>query len=77
MATVTIYRFDVYEISSDSVRRSRRWGTRDAIERIACGRVVEETALEVDESVIESDIPGFTVIDFNPKPRVGFQTRID
>ena len=76
MSTVTIYRFNVYEISSDSVRQSRRWGTREAVEQIACGRVLEDTALEVDDSIIKSDIPGFTEIDFNPKRRTGFQTRI-
>jgi hypothetical protein len=57
--------------------RSRRWGTREAIKDIACGRVVEESALEVEESAVKSDIHGFTEKDFNPRPRKGFQTRVD
>jgi hypothetical protein len=77
VSTVTIYRFNVYDITSDPVRQSRRWGTREAIEQIACGKVIEDTALEVDDTVIKSDIQGFTEIDFNPKRRTGFQTRVE
>lgn len=77
MATVTIYRFEVYRIDSDEVVKSRRWGTRDAIRDIACGRVLEETAKEVDESVVESDIHGFSMRDFDPDARpAGFQTQV-
>jgi hypothetical protein len=76
MARVTIYRFGVYDIQSDQVVTSKRWGTREAIVEIARGRVLDETAAEVDESAVASDLQGFTVRDFNPHPRIGFQTYV-
>jgi hypothetical protein len=77
MPMVTIYQFEVYRIDSDEVMKSRRWGTREAIIEIAHGRVLEESAIEVDESVVASDIHGFTVRDFNPQPCSGFQTSVE
>ena len=76
MATATICRFKVYDIQSDQVVTSRRYGTREAIVEIAHGRVLESTATEVDESAVVSDIHCFTVRDFNPHPRRGFQTSV-
>lgn len=76
--TVTIYQFEVYRIDSDEVVKSRRWGTREAIIQIAHGRVREHTAREVDESVVGSDIHGFTKRDFDLDARPpGFQTHVD
>ena len=75
MPTVTIYQFEVYRIDSDEVVKSRRWGTREAIRDIARGLVLEDTAREVDESVITSDIHGFSTRDFDPDARPpGFQS---
>jgi hypothetical protein len=77
MTTVTIFQFEVYRIDSDEVVKSRRWGTREAIRNIACGRVLEDTAREVDETVVTSDLQGFTKRDFDPDARpTGFQTRV-
>ena len=76
MAKVTIFRFEVYDIQSDQVIPSKRWGTRAAIIEIAHGRVLEDTATEVDESAVASDIRGFTVRDFNPHSRRGFHTEV-
>jgi hypothetical protein len=75
MAKIRIYRFTKYNIDSDEVMRSRRWATREAIGRIH-GTVLEDTAVEVDESVLGTEIEGMTVRDFNPKPRGEFQTQI-
>jgi hypothetical protein len=61
---VTIYQFTVYDISQDEMRRSRRWGTREAIERIRSGSVLEETATEVEGSCLDDN--GMTQRDFNP-----------
>ena len=66
MAKITIYRFEVYDVSIDDITKSRRWGTREAVESIARGRVLPETATEVDGCVVDSDIQGFTVRDFQP-----------
>ena len=76
MRKVTIYKFEVYNPQTDEIVKSRRWGTEEAIREIANGRVLKDTAIEVDESVVASDIPGFTVRDFNPHPRAGFQTSV-
>jgi len=76
---VTVYRFRVYDSAADEFRPSRRWGTREAIEDIAHGEVIEESATEVDESVSRSDIPGLTSREFNPNRATGdggFQTRM-
>jgi len=78
MAKLTVYQFQVYDIRDDAIVKSKRWGTREAIVEIACGQVLEDTAIEVDESAIRSDIHGFTVIGFDPRPRrPGFQTQVE
>jgi len=47
MAKVTVYQFEVYDIQSDQTIKSRRWvGTAEAVKEIACGRVIEDTAIE-------------------------------
>jgi hypothetical protein len=77
MSKATIYQFELYDIQSDQVVKSKRWGTREAIVEIACGQVLEDTAIEVDDTVILSDIHGFTVIGFDPHRRpAGFQTQV-
>jgi hypothetical protein len=77
MAKLTIYRFEVYDIQSDQVVTSKRWGTREAIVETAHGRVLEDTAVEVDGSAVASDIHGFTERGFNPHARSGFQAAVD
>ena len=77
MTTVTIFQFEVYKMDSEEVVRSRRWGIREAIRNIACGRVLEDTARRVDESVVASDLEGFTKCDFDSDASPsGFQTRV-
>ena len=69
---VTIYRFQTYDVHADQMKESRRWGTREAVRDIVCGKVIESSAVDVDESAIESDIQGLTAIDYNPRPRKDF-----
>jgi hypothetical protein len=66
MSKITIYQFEVWDVISDQTRKSRRWGTREAIQEIAHGRVLEETATEVEDFAVRSDIFGFTKIGFDP-----------
>ncbi len=68
MTKVTVYRFRLYDISTDENRQSRRWATLKAIERI-CGEVLKDTETEVDASVLDSN--GMTERDFNPHERTG------
>jgi hypothetical protein len=72
LSKVTIYRFRLYDITTDGNRESRRWATREAIERIG-GEVLEDTATEVEASAVATDIDGMTVRGFDPHPRTGFQ----
>lgn len=76
MSKVIIYQFRVYDPTNDEMTKSRRWGTREAIEKIAHGQVLDDTTTEVDESAIASDIPGLTERDFNPSKCQGFQTSV-
>jgi hypothetical protein len=72
----TIYRFSKYDISTDATRRSRRWGTLEAI--AAWGGVpLKETGVEVDAAVLSSEVEGMTAIGFDPHPRErGFQRQV-
>lgn len=76
MSKITIHQFKVYDPQNDQMKKSRRWGTREAIEKIAHGKVLDDTATEVDESAVASDIPGLTERDFNPHESRGFQTSV-
>lgn len=78
MNKVTIYQFEVYSVENDAMNKSRRWGTRKAIKEICCGKELKETAMEVDEKLVASDIPGLTALDFNPNQgKGGFQKTVD
>lgn len=70
---VTIFRFKRYDISSDEFQHSRRWATRDAIERIGA-EVLDDHGVDVDPSVLNGD--GMTERNFNPHLRQGFQTYV-
>jgi hypothetical protein len=74
--TVTVYEFNMYDPSTDQVKKSRRMGTRPAIEKIANGSPLEETKIDVPVSQLSREISGMTEIDFNPHKRpLGFQTQ--
>jgi hypothetical protein len=72
MSEVTIYRFTMYDITADAPKKSSRWATREAIARVN-GNVLEETAVEVEASVVRSDVDGMTTRGFNPNGPSGFQ----
>jgi hypothetical protein len=75
MNKVTIFQFEVYDTQNDMMKKSCRWGTREAIKDI-CGKVLEDTATEFEGKTIDSDIHGLTARDFNPNPRDGFQKKV-
>lgn len=72
MSEVTIYRFKLYDITTDENRESRRWATREAVERLG-GEVLEDTATEVDASVVATNVFSMTERNFDPYRHVGFQ----
>ena len=75
MPTLTIFRFRKYNISSDENQISRRWATREAIARIG-GEPFEDTAVEVDASLLGREIDGMTDRGFDPRSRSGFQRQV-
>lgn len=75
MSKVIVYRFRKYNISTDENVESHRWATREAIERVG-GEVLEDTATQVDASVLGRQIGGMTERGFDPHRRTGFQTQV-
>jgi hypothetical protein len=63
---VVIYQFESYDVHSDQIKTSRRWGLKEKIESIPGLRVLEETRTEVERSAIQSDIEGLTAIGYIP-----------
>lgn len=64
---VTIYQFVFHDTHGAGPVKSRRWGTRAAVEGIR-GSVLEDTAIEVDATSVEWDpaITGLTARNFHP-----------
>jgi hypothetical protein len=75
MAKVTVYQFTSYDMASDNMIKSRRWGTREAIEFIKAN-VLDDTAVEVDDSALGRRVPGLSEIGFNPHAGTDFQTQV-
>jgi hypothetical protein len=75
MAKVTVYQFTNYDMASDNVIKSRRWGTREAIEFIKAN-ILEDTAVEVDDAVLGRQVAGLSEIGFNPHATNGFQRQV-
>jgi hypothetical protein len=73
-----------YDLSIQDLGRVNRqrahcapMGTKAAIADIAKGTVLEQTGVLVDESVVNTDIPGMTVHDYNPElHQGGFQRTV-
>jgi hypothetical protein len=72
---VTIFRFQTYDVRYDQMHTSKRWGTREGIEKWTNGRVLEDTAAEVDASSVASDLPGLTETGFDPRFATGYLKR--
>jgi hypothetical protein len=66
----TVYQSEMYDVSNDAMKKSRRWATREAINWVG-GVVLENTATEVDASFVGGEIRGMTARDFDPHRRSG------
>jgi len=75
MAKVTVYQFTNYDMASDNMIKSRRWGTREAIEFIKAN-ILEDTAVEVDDAMLGRQVSGLSEIGFNPHAVKGFPTQV-
>lgn len=63
MSKTTVYRFTIYDITSDEGRLSRRMGTREAI-AWAKGEPVEEATREAEETDLGREVAGMTDRDY-------------
>lgn len=75
MNRTRVYRFRLYDISSDEVRISRRWATREAIAGIG-GEVIESATAEIEISEIGAEISGMTRRDYSLSEGDGFQRQV-
>jgi hypothetical protein len=74
MGKATVYKVQLYDAANDEPITSRRLATRQGAEMMQ-GNVLENTAIEIDESQLEHG-QQWTEKNFNPTPRIGFQTRV-
>lgn len=70
---VTVFRFAMYDIRSDTFEISKRWATETFIAEIGARRV--GPGVDAEPSEVEDD--GRTKPDFDPNPRTsGFQLEV-
>jgi hypothetical protein len=67
MGKVTVYQYAVLDTNVLERRVARRWGTREAIERLKRADLIEDSAVLVDETILNEG--GFTPLDFDPLKR--------
>jgi hypothetical protein len=63
VSKVPVYQYLVLDTNRVELRRARRWGTREAIDRLKDAEILEDSAM-VDTSAL---IGGFTKLDFDPR----------
>ncbi len=64
-ARVEIYQFQMYDVSTDMMITSTRWGTSSAIEALF-GVKLDATKRLVDAAVVNSDVYGLTAKGYMP-----------
>jgi len=62
---VQVFQFKMFDIGTDEFKESRRWATREFIEKV--GGVMTGRAVKVDADLVSPE--GLTERDFNPVPR--------
>jgi hypothetical protein len=64
MGRVAVYRYTTVDANIIAPRIANRWGTREAIEWLKVATIIEDSAIHVDDVVL--DERGFTPLDFDP-----------
>ena len=77
MKEITIYQFEAFDINSGMMKKSSRWGTRVAIEKIPGAKILEETTTKIDKSELAKEIDGMTDINFSPSKHKNNQTHVE
>ena len=62
----TVYRFRTWDITNDCYQNSRRWATKEAIERVM-GQIISD-GIEVDDRLLGGEVDGMTARDFITHP---------
>lgn len=72
----TVYRFQTWDITEDRFRRSERWATAEAIERVR-GQPISE-GVEVDDHYLGGEVDGMSARGFDPSqpPQSGFPNHV-
>jgi hypothetical protein len=65
LGKVTVYRYQFLSPTFIGRSLSQRWGTRLAITNLLMADIVEASAMEVDEAVLNPN--GFTPLDYKPR----------
>jgi hypothetical protein len=60
----TVYRFHAWDVVNDIFQQSRRWATKEAIER-AGGAIISD-GVEVDDKYLGREVDGMTERNFDP-----------
>jgi hypothetical protein len=56
---VKVYRFETYNPEKDSMSKSNRWATREAIDWVR-GHALEGTEREIESSLLGREVSGMT-----------------
>jgi hypothetical protein len=64
MGRVAVYRYTTLDTNVIEPRIANRWGTREAIEGLKVATIIEHSAIQVDDDVLNEN--GFTALDFDP-----------
>ena len=62
-----VYQSQPYDIRSDTVRVSKRWGTLKGIKELGVGAQTIGDGIEVESRFLGREIEGLTDIGFNPR----------
>jgi hypothetical protein len=70
-----VFRFRTWDIANDCFQESRRWATKEAIERVM-GEIISD-GIEVDDRFFGQEIDGMTIRGSDPRysPSPELQTR--
>jgi len=66
MAKVTVYRIEIFNNAEGGPTIPNRWFTRDGADMMKPIRVLEDSAVEIDEKDLDPANPWMTAIGYRP-----------
>jgi hypothetical protein len=64
MGSVAVYGYSTLDTNVIEPRIANRWGTRRVIEGLKVATIIEHSAIQVDDDVLNEN--GFMALDFDP-----------